>query len=154
MQFLSSSSVSSLNSKKIFCIPSNNQRWMSYFLVRSWGNYLFFPHPDVSQMYPFIKGKGGLYKVFDNALPFPFYNAEVFTIFGASTVGTSLAFHQDFQIEVFGEDYFDNDLIINQGCFRLTLDKQEYNFYDFDYPKDTFCSHEFSRYATIIHHGL
>jgi hypothetical protein len=149
MQKLSSQIVKDLNLKKIFCIPSQNQRWMSYFIIRSWGNYLFFPHPDVSNIYPFIKGQGGIYKVFDEAVPFPFYNAEIFTLFGASTIGSNLIYHPDFQIEKYGEDFSDVDLRIDQGIFKLNHQKEEYSFYDFNRPEESFSSNEFSRIAMI-----
>ena len=151
MQVLSSERIGKLNSQKIFCIPSHNQRWMSYFIVRSWGNYLFFPHPDVSNMYPFIKSQGGIYKVFDGEIPFPFYNAEIFTLFGASTVGPGLTSHPDFQIEAFGEDYFDADLYIDRGHFRLLHQREEFIFLEYNRAEKTFGSHEFSRLATILH---
>lgn len=149
MQELSSKTINKLNSRKIFCIPSENQRWMAYFVVRAWGNYLFFPHPDVSRMYPFIKGQGGIYKIFDQTIPFPYYNGEVFTLFGASTVGLSQKYHEDFQMEVFGEEYFDVDLSIYQGRFKLFHQKEEFSFFDINHQKSNFDQNEFSRLSVI-----
>jgi hypothetical protein len=149
MQELDPKVVAYLNSKKVFCIPSQNKRWMSYFIVRSWGNYLFFPHPDISNMYPFIKTQGGIYKVFDETIPFPFYNTQIFTLFGASTVGAAPSFHKDFQIEIFGEDYFDIDLAIEQAVFKLFHLKEELRFVDYNRSLIKDGPLEFSRMAFI-----
>lgn len=93
----------------LFYIPSPTG-FRSYFLKRSWGNYLFFPHPDIESMFPFFIGSGGIYKVFDFTLPFPQMNKNLFNKFGAPTIGPSQEFHPDFQIEKYGVNYQDVDL--------------------------------------------
>jgi hypothetical protein len=138
MQILQQSLIRELNEHKIFCIPQNEGQRMAYYVLRPWGNYLFFPHPDVTNMYPFFKGQGGIYKVFDTTVPFPFYNGELFRIFGASTVGSPLTHHTDFLVEEFGKEYFDQDLLLQDGVFDLQLSKLKLRFFDlYSTPSDT-----------------
>jgi hypothetical protein len=130
MQTFSSNAIQKLNGHKIFCIPQMEEGRMAYFVIRSWGNYLFFPHPELRSMYPFFKGQGGIYKVIDTALAFPFFNGELFRIFGAATIGAPSTYHEDFLIEKFGEEYFDPDLMIEDGLVRLTLTNLEFKLFD------------------------
>lgn len=117
------------NKLGLYRIPSTGV-YQSYFLKRSWGNYLFFPHPDIERMYPFIIASGGIYKVFDSALPYPHFNKVLFDKFGAATIGPPFAYHEDFLIEKMGEDYFDVDLHLNPGIFRLRVRGEEFIFVD------------------------
>jgi hypothetical protein len=141
--------VERLNALKIYCIPDSGSIRMAYYIIRSWGNYLFFPHPDVGNMYPFFKAQGGVSKVFDTCLPFPFYNAEIFTLFGASTVGCARQHHPDFLIERFGEEFTDSDLKLCQDKFELTQQQERLSFYDMNSPLELFQENEFSRLAEI-----
>ena len=117
------------NKKGLYYIPSENG-YIAYFLKRSWGNYLFFPHPEVEKMYPFILASGGIYKIFDHCLPYPFYNKTLFDKFGAPTIGTSKDYHEDFLIEKYPEDYFDIDLTINSNYFTLKTKDYVFEFID------------------------
>jgi hypothetical protein len=122
---------------------------MAYFIIRSWGNYLFFPHPDIGQMYPFFKGQGGVYKVFDSEIPFPFYNGEIFRIFGAPTIGSGLSYHEDFLIEEYGVDYADQDLKLEGGIMHLQLPELKLTFYDLSWAPGSQGPYELSRLARI-----
>lgn len=124
------------NELGLYYIPSKGN-YVSYFLKRSWGNYLFFPHPEVENMYPFFIASGGVYKVFDTTLPFPSYNRELFNKFGAPTIGCDLEFHPDFQIEKYNEDYFDVDLKIKDHSFLLQFHGSLFHFKDLN-TKDHF----------------
>lgn len=117
------------NQLGLYRIPSTGA-YQSYFLKRSWGNYLFFPHPDVERMYPFILASGGIYKVFDSALPYPHFNKVLFDKFGAATIGPQRDFHEDFLIEKLGADYFDVDLGFSAGVFRLRVKEETFLFVD------------------------
>lgn len=119
------------NDLGLYYIPSSNG-FVSYFLKRSWGNYLFFPHPEVSQLFPFILASGGIYKVFDSKLPYPYYNKILFDKFGASTIGTGKVYHEDFLIEQYPDDYFDVDLKINGGLFQIQLKDMTFRFRDIE----------------------
>lgn len=119
------------NELGLYYIPSSGN-YVSYFLKRSWGNYLFFPHPEVGNMYPFILGTGGIYKVFDCTLPFAFYNRELFNKFGAPTIGCVQEYHPDFLIEKYQEDYFDVDLTLKDKSFMLNLRGKTFLFTDLD----------------------
>jgi len=81
-------------------------------------------------MYPFILASGGIYKVFDTQLPYPFYNKQLFDKFGAPTIGVQKEFHEDFLIESYPGDYFDVDLKIEGNDFRLMLKKGLFTFTD------------------------
>ncbi len=117
------------NDLGLYYIPSDNE-YTSYFLKRSWGNYLFFPHPDVEKMYPFILASGGVYKVFDSKLPYSFYNKTLFDKFGAPTIGVKRSFHEDFLIESCPGDYFDVDLKILENQFQLMIKNTLFTFVD------------------------
>jgi hypothetical protein len=117
------------NQLGLYIIPSDGY-YLSYFLKRSWGNYLFFPHPEIDQMFPFILTSGGIYKVFDSALPFPGTNKRLFDKFGASTIGLKREHHEDFLIESFPDRYFDVDLQINNGQFVLKIKGESFCFLD------------------------
>lgn len=117
------------NQLGLYIIPSEGH-YLSYFLKRSWGNYLFFPHSDVDRMFPFILASGGIYKVFDHTIPFPGTNKLLFDKFGAPTVGTGLEHHVDFLVESCPDDYYDIDLTINNGCFELMILKEKFVFLD------------------------
>lgn len=117
------------NQLGLYYIPSEND-YTAYFLKRSWGNYLFFPHPEVEKMYPFILASGGIYKVFDTQLPYPFYNKKLFDKFGAPTIGVQREFHEDFLIESYPGDYFDVDLKIEGPRFQLMLKNGLFTFVD------------------------
>lgn len=148
-QTLSSNKVKELNELKIYCIPDEGGNRMAYYIIRSWGNYLFFPHPDVKNMYPFFKAQGGIYKVFDFETPFPFYNADLFTIFGASTVGSKLSYHPDFLVEDYGADYLDPDLKMEDGIFELNHKNNSFTFLDHNQVRDSYSENELSRLASI-----
>ena len=113
----------------LYYIPSENG-YTAYFLKRSWGNYLFFPHPEVEKMYAFILASGGIYKVFDHTLPYSFYNKKLFDKFGSPTIGLEREYHEDFLIEKFPEDYFDVDMSIEKNIFRLKMKNQTFEFID------------------------
>lgn len=149
MQLINQTKIEELNALKIFAIPDNSGQRMAYFMIRSWGNYLFFPHPDISNMFPFIKGQGGIYKVFDAAVPFPFTNGQLFTIFGASTLGPSLKYHEDFLIEEYGTDYFDPDLNLRDGVFEIIVKERVVRFLDMNISSEIFQDGEYSRLASI-----
>jgi hypothetical protein len=117
------------NQLGLYYIPSENE-YTAYFLKRSWGNYLFFPHPEVEKMYPFILASGGIYKVFDTQLPYPFYNKKLFDKFGAPTIGVQREFHEDFLIESYPGDYFDVDLKIEGPRFQLMVKNSLFTFVD------------------------
>lgn len=119
----------SLNQLGLYYIPSDNG-YTAYFLKRSWGNYLFFPHPEVDKLYPFILASGGIYKVFDSQLPYPFYNKKLFDKFGAPTIGVNREFHEDFLIESYPGDYFDVDLTIEAPRFEIKLKTTTLTFID------------------------
>ena len=108
------------NKLGLYYIPSDTG-YQSYFLKRSWGNYLFFPHAEIEQTFSFIIASGGLYKVFDKTLPFKQVNQKLFNKFGAPTIGTLREFHPDFQIEKYGEQYQDIDMTIENDIFTYTL---------------------------------
>lgn len=148
-QILSSARVKELNELKIYCIPDEGGNRMAYFIIRSWGNYLFFPHPEVKNMYPFFKAQGGIYKVYDFEIPFPFYNGDLFTVFGASTIGSKLSYHQDFLVEDYGTDYLDPDLAMKDGIFELNHKKVKLTFLDHNHSKDFYSAGELSRLALI-----
>lgn len=117
------------NQLGLYYIPSEND-YRAYFLKRSWGNYLFFPHPDVDRLYPFILASGGIYKVFDCSLPYSFYNKKLFDKFGAPTIGVERDYHEDFLIEKYPQDYFDVDLSVENNIFRLKTKKHTFEFID------------------------
>ena len=117
------------NQLGLYYIPSENE-YTAYFLKRSWGNYLFFPHPEVEKMYPFILASGGIYKVFDTHLPYPFSTTKLFDKFGAPTIGVQREFHEDFLIESYPGDYFDVDLKIQGHHFELMLKNSLFTFVD------------------------
>ncbi len=148
-QLISTKRVSELNQLGIFLIPDETQTRMAYYVLRSWGHYLFFPHPGVKNMYPFFKSQGGIYKVFDHQVPFPYYNGELFKIFGASTIGSTLEHHPDFLVEEWGVDYGDPDLNISSGVFELVHKKINFRFLDLELSQTSSASNEFSRDASI-----
>lgn len=117
------------NQLGLYIIPSDGY-YVSYFLKRSWGNYLFFPHPEIDKMFPFILASGGIYKVFDSALPFPNTNKRLFDKFGAPTIGLQREYHKDFLIESFPNEYFDMDLQVNNGQFLLKIKGESFCFVD------------------------
>lgn len=117
------------NQLGLYIIPSEGH-YLSYFLKRSWGNYLFFPHPDVDRMFPFILASGGIYKLFDANLPFPETNKRLFDKFGAPTIGTGRDYHVDFLVESVPEDYFDVDLSVSPQKFELTIKHEVFSFLD------------------------
>ncbi|MBY0515506.1 MAG: hypothetical protein K2P81_01265 [Bacteriovoracaceae bacterium] len=117
------------NQLGLYYIPSEGH-YQSYFLKRSWGNYLFFPHPNVDQMFPFILASGGIYKVFDSTLPYPGMNKKLFDKFGAPTIGVQREHHEDFLIESFPSDYFDVDLEIKASQFILKIKRDPFCFLD------------------------
>lgn len=87
-------------------------------------------------MFPFILASGGIYKVFDSTLPFPFTNQRLFDRFGAPTIGTGLQHHVDFLVENCPEDYFDIDLTIHQNQFCLKIQEETFIFIDGTYRSD------------------
>ena len=113
----------------LYYIPSENG-YTAYFLKRSWGNYLFFPHPEIEKMYPFILASGGIYKVFDHSLPYSFYNKKLFDKFGSPTIGLERDYHEDFLVEKFPDNYFDVDMSIEKNIFRLKLKNINFEFID------------------------
>lgn len=117
------------NQLGLYYIPSGNG-YMSYFLKRSWGNYLFFPHPEVDKMYPFILASGGIYKVFDHTLPYSFYNKKLFDKFGAPTIGLEREYHEDFLIEKYPDDYFDVDMMVDKNLFKIKMKSHTFEFID------------------------
>lgn len=119
------------NQLGLYFIPSDGH-YLSYFLKRSWGNYLIFPHPEIDPMFPFILASGGIYKVFDSTLPFPFTNQRLFDKFGAPTIGTGLQHHVDFLVESCPDDYFDIDLTISEHEFCLKIQQETFIFIDGD----------------------
>jgi hypothetical protein len=149
MQILSQALIQELNQSKLYCIPQVEGGRMAYFLIRPWGNYLFFPHPEIKNMYPFFKGQGGIYKIIDSAIPFPYYNGELFRIFGASTVGSPLSYHEDFLVEEYGIEYFDPDLHIQDGVIHLTLPQLQLRFYDLHSAPSSLFKYDLCRLALI-----
>lgn len=117
------------NQLGLYYIPSENG-YTAYFLKRSWGNYLFFPHPEVEKMYPFILASGGIYKVFDYSLPYSFYNKKLFDKFGSPSIGLTREYHEDFLIEQYPADYFDVDMAIEKDIFRIKMKNQTFEFID------------------------
>jgi hypothetical protein len=117
------------NKLGLYFIPSEGH-YVSYFLKRSWGNYLFFPHPEIDLMFPFILASGGVYKVFDSTLPYPYTNKRLFDLFGAPTIGTGLDHHVDFLVENHPHDYFDVDLTITEHEFALKIGRENFRFID------------------------
>jgi hypothetical protein len=133
------------NTLGLYFIPSSGH-YTSYFLKRSWGNYLFFPHPEVDKMYPFILSCGGIYKVFDFTTPFPFYNKQLFDKFGAPTIGTKALHHPDYLIEHMPEDYFDVDLKLGPSSIQMKIQKKLFLFKDTDSEDYLDGAHHLYRY--------
>jgi hypothetical protein len=117
------------NQSGLYHIPSDSG-YHSYFLKRSWGNYLFFPHPQVDQLFPFILASGGIYKVFDATTPYPYYNKLLFDKFGAPTIGLNIDYHPDFLVEKYPDDYFDVDLSIIEKTFMIKIKGHQLTFRD------------------------
>lgn len=118
-----------LNQIGLYYIPYKDQ-YYSYFLKRAWGNYLFFPHPEIEKLYPFIIDNGGIYKVFDFSLPFKFYNKELFVKFGASTIVKEQTFESSFRCETFGIDYFDMDIKLTNQQILILKKNTKINLFD------------------------
>lgn len=148
-QLIPSQRVADLNRLGIYLIPDETESRMAYYVLRSWGHYLFFPHPGVKNMYPFFKSQGGIYKVFDHLVPFPYYNGELFRIFGASTIGSTLEHHPDFLVEEWGVDYGDPDLQINAGVFELVHKKINFRFLETQNSQTILGVNDFCREASI-----
>ena len=129
----------------LYMIPSHGGH-TSYFLKRSWGNYLFFPHPEIENMFPFILSCGGVYKVFDCTLPFCYYNKLLFDKFGAATIGPERDHHEDFLIEKFPDEYFDVDMKLLNNAFNLQIKDQSFLFLDVDSKAETPEAHHLLRY--------
>lgn len=115
------------NKLGIIFIPSECGR-VSYFVKRSWGNYLFFPHPQTDQFFESAKARGGIYKVFDNQINFPQMNERIFCKFGAQTVTCSSLKRAEFPIEKFGEEYFDMYLVAQEDQWEMTIQKEIFIF--------------------------
>lgn len=115
------------NKLGIYFIPSSTGR-VSYFIKRKWGNYLFFPHPESDQFFSTAIARGGIYKVFDNEIPFPQMNARLFTKFGAQTVSHQALPRPDFAIEIWNRDYFDIDMKLEQDRWCLKIEGHEFIF--------------------------
>ena len=124
-----------LNKHHIIVIPQSTGPFYSYFVRRSYGNYLFFPHGDLEPMFNFFKSQGGIYKVFDINLPFPYMNQRLFDIFGASSIGPEIDFHSDFKIEKMNEEFHDPDLFLNEHSFQLKQIETVFHFSDKTRPE-------------------
>jgi hypothetical protein len=105
----------------ILYIPYSQGPFTSYFIKRSWGNYLIFPHPEVENLKAHMDGSGGIYKVIDLELPFPWYNKWLFDRYGASTIGPKNEWKHDFLIENVPENYYDVDLSLDEEASRIHL---------------------------------
>jgi hypothetical protein len=136
------------NKLGLYFIPSENN-YVSYFLKRSWGNYLFFPHPEIENFFPFIIGSGGLYKVFDCALTYPFYNKLLFDKFGAPTIGAARNYHEDFLIEQYPDEYFDVDLKLIEQTFHLKIKNQAFAFNDLEGTFSSESAHCLDRFLRL-----
>lgn len=96
----------------ILFVPDYDLGLNSYFLKRSYGNFLFFTHPKISQLSNYIENSGGIYKVLEYHNVFKNELSFLFNIYGSSLITTNqnFIFDKSYKQELWPSEYFDADM--------------------------------------------